>query len=223
MVELYAGIGEQLTAIHDVVTGKLRVATVFSIGLHILPKILAGFRKKFPEVEIEIDYQRADAVYAEVLEGRADIGLVAYPKARKGVVVDEFARDKLVLACSPEHPLAGRKRVKLQDLAGSKFIAFEADLPTRKAVDKLLREAGVSVHPTKEFDSVETVKAAVEVEEAISILPLSALGREAKSGTLQTIEISGADLWRPLGLVKKRTRVTSPAMREFSHAIAAAG
>ncbi|CAN5354517.1 LysR family transcriptional regulator [soil metagenome] len=221
MVEVYSGIGEQLKAIHDVVSGKLRVATVYSIGLHLLPGILKSFRSKFPEVDVEIDYQRADQVYTDVLEGRADGGLVAYPKQRKGVVVEEFAREKLVLACSPLHPLASRKRVRLGDLSGVEFIGFDKDLPTRKAVDKLLRAAGVSVNQSKEFDSVETVKAAVEVERAVSILPQSSLEREAANGTLVAVEIGGAELWRPLGLVRKRTRVTSPAMREFATALSA--
>ena len=84
-------------------------------------------------------------MYTEVLEGDADLGLVAFPTKRTGLVVEDFWRDKLVLICHPSHPLAERRRVRLRDLEGEKFISFEPDLPTRKVIDRLLREQGVEI------------------------------------------------------------------------------
>lgn len=215
IVEIFGGINEQLSEIQNVVTGRLRIASVFSIGLHELPPLVEEFRRLFPEVELEIDYLRSNQVYVEVQEGRADLGLVAYPKIRKGIVVDEFARDHLVLVCAPDHALASRRRIDVRQLDGLKFISFASDLPTRKAIDRILRDSRVQVNTAMEFDNVETVKRAVEVEHGVALLPRKAVEREVAAGILHLVEVTGADMERPLGLVKKRTRATSPAMREF--------
>lgn len=223
IVEIFGGIDERLKELQDVVSGRLRIATIYSVGLHELPSRVTKFRESYPEVKLEIDYVRANQVYLEVLEGRADVGLVAYPKARKGVIVEEFSKDKLVLVCGPDHELAGRKRLKMRDLEGVKFIGFSADLPTRKAIDKLIRDAGVHVDQLLEFDNVETVKRAIEVENGVSLLPQDSVQREVEAGILSSAEVGGAELWRPLGMVKKRTRAVSPAMREFSRMLSGGG
>ena len=164
ILEIYNGIGDRFQDLQNRVAGNLRIATVFSLGLHELPPVVKEFRKQFPDVELKVDYLRSNQVYTEVVEGRADLGVVAYPAKRKGVTIEEFAQDQLVCICPPEHGLASQKSIKLTDLADQKFVAFEPDLPTRKAIDRALRAAGVNVERDMEFDNIETVKRAVEVE-----------------------------------------------------------
>ena len=52
-----------------------------------------------------------------------------------------------MLICHPKHPLAKEKNLRLSHLEGQKFIAFESDIPTRKAIDKILRDSGVARDP----------------------------------------------------------------------------
>ena len=215
MMDIFAGIGESISALNNVVSGKLRVATIHSIGLHQLPALVASFREDFPEVELEVSYHSADDVYAEVEEGRADVGVVGFPKARRGVVVEEVTSEKLVIIATPDSEIATRKRMKLSDVGDNKFIGFTQDSPTRKGIDKLFREAGASVDTALAFDDVETVKRAVIVEGGIAIVPESSVSHEVKTGILVSIDITGVNAIRPIGVVKKRTRATSPALREF--------
>jgi DNA-binding transcriptional LysR family regulator len=217
IMELYEGIGDRFSELQNKVAGSLRVATVFSLGLHELPSYVKRFRKQFPDVELKIDYLRSNQVYNEVIDGRADLGVVAYPVKRKGIVIEEFAQDKLVCICPPDHELAEYRTLKFSDMRGQKFVAFEPDLPTRKAIDRILKAEDVQVERDMEFDNIETVKRAVEVENALSIVPMRSVEAEVKSGTLVAIELKSADMWRPLGLLQKRTRATSPAMREFTN------
>ena len=76
-----------------------------------------------------------------------------------------------MLICSPSHPLASRRRIPLSALQGEKFIAFAPDLPTRREIDRKLRSEGVKVKLVLEFDNIETVKRAVEIENGVSIVP----------------------------------------------------
>jgi DNA-binding transcriptional LysR family regulator len=150
-----------------------------------------------------------------VLEGRADLGLVAYPQRGKGVIADVFDEDSLVLICAPSHLLAKRRKVKLRELTGEKFVAFEPDTPTRRAIDRAVKQHGVSFAQQHEFDTIETVKRAVEVAGVVSIVPHRSVEKEEAAGRLCVIALDDVDLLRPLGMLRKQARITTPAMRAF--------
>jgi DNA-binding transcriptional LysR family regulator len=209
------GLGAQIQELKHVVAGELRVATIFSIGLHELPPCLKEYRHQFPMVDVRVEYRRSTEVYAAVLDGRTDVGLVAYPSDRRGLNAVTFWRDRLKIICCPSHAFASRKTVSISELDGEKFIAFEPDLPTRREVDRKFRSADVKVRMVLEFDNIETVKKAVEVENGISIVPETAVHAEVSSGNLVAIEIEDADMWRPLGAITRSSARISPALREF--------
>ncbi|HEX8312728.1 MAG TPA: LysR family transcriptional regulator substrate-binding protein, partial [Chthoniobacteraceae bacterium] len=117
------------------------------------------------------------------------------------------------------HPLASKSQVKLEQLNGEKFIAFEPDLPTRKVIDRHLREREVEIIHTMEFDNIETVKRAVEIESGVSIVPSNTVRLEAANGTLMSIRLDGPKLFRPLGVISQRARSRSPAQKEFIAAL----
>ena len=215
ILKAYYSIGQDLGTMRDVVAGPLTIATVYSIGFHELPPYLENFRACFPEVDLQVHYRRSNQVYADVSENLADLGLVAYPQERKGVEIEPAWKDKLVVICPPNHPLAKRESLDLKAIAGQRFISFEPDLPTRKAIDDMFTQAGIQVKEVVEFDNIETVKRGVIIENAISIVPSESVQSEVKSGTLVQITINGKFVWRPLGIVRRRNKAISPAMREM--------
>lgn len=215
IVGTYDDLSTRMRELQDVVSGPLRIATIFSIGLHELPPYLKRFRRKFPMVGVQMDYRRSAQVYAAVQENRADVGLVAYPVSRRGIVASIFWRDRLVAICAPSHALAYKRRTSLKELTGEKFIAFEPDLPTRRMVDRQLRHAGARVRVAHEFDNIETVKRAVEIENAISIVPHTSVLSEVEAGQLVSIEFEDDGMWRPLGTLIKKSSAGTPALREF--------
>jgi LysR family transcriptional regulator, transcriptional activator of the cysJI operon len=211
------GIDGELRAVRNQIGGILRISTVYSIGLHELPPLVKRFRTQFPEVDVQVQYKKAAEVYTDVHDERTDIGLVAYPKARRGLAVETFAQDRMVFICPPGHRLAsdGRTNIEWRELNGLAFISFEPDLPTRKAVDQMLRDQHVTIRQTMELDNIETVKRAVAIETGVSIVPLNSVRAELTSGQLIAMEIGEAPIWRPMGLIQRRGRVITPALREF--------
>ena len=216
---VYNDLDNRLHELRNVVAGELRIASIYSVGLHELPPFLKAFREKFPDVELHVGYRRSQQVYAQVLSGEVDLGLVAYPVKRSGLQTDIFSEDRLVLICHPNHPLATRKRIRLEELTGEKFIAFEPDLPTRKVIDRHLREHSVQIEHAMEFDNIETVKRAVEIESGVSIVPSNTVRQETEGGVLCAVEIEGPKMSRPLGVLTKRNRARSPAHKEFVDAL----
>lgn len=215
ILKAYHSIEEDLGTMRNVVAGPLTIATVYSIGFHELPPFLETYRQLFPEVDLQVHYRRSNQVYADVSENLADLGLVAYPQERKGVEIEPAWKDKLVVICPPNHPLAKRTALDLKAIDGQRFISFEPDLPTRKAIDDMFTQAGIQIKEVVEFDNIETVKRGVLIENAISIVPSESVKSEVKSGTLAQITINGKFVWRPLGIVRRRTKAVTPAMREM--------
>jgi len=221
ILEVYNHLGDRLHELRNVVAGELRIASIYSIGLHELPPRLKSFRAKHPDVEVHVEYRRSTQVYAQVLSGDSDLGLVAYPTRRAGLQVDVFDEDELVLICHPSHALARREHVPLDALNGEKFISFEPDLPTRKVIDRHLREHQVEITHSMEFDNIETVKRAVEIESGVSIVPANTVRQEVESGALVAVTIEGTRLCRPLGVITRRNRPRTPAQKEFIAAMRA--
>ncbi len=215
IVQLYEQLHTQLQELRNIISGTVRVATIYSIGLHDLPPYIKRYLKNYPTVNVHVEYRRANQVYEDVLGNVVDLGLVAYPTRDPKIEIVPLRKEPMVLICHPDHPLAKNKSVKMSALSGQKFVAFEADIPTRKALDKAFREAGVQVVPVMEFDNVETVKRAVEIDAGISIVPKTCVKEEVEEGTLVAVEISDADLSRPLAALYKKNKVLSTAMKQF--------
>ena len=211
----YDSLSSRLQEICDIVSGTVRVSTIYSIGLHDLPPYLKKFLKAFPTVNVHVEYRRSNQVYDDVLSNIVDIGLVAYPNRDSKLEVVPLRKDPLVLITHPLHPLAKAKVVKFSQLAGQKFIAFEPDIPTRRAIDKVFKEHGVEVQTAMEFDNIETVKRAVEIDAGIAIVPQGTIRQEISKQTLAEIKLEGGDLFRPLAAIYKKSKVLSPAMKQF--------
>jgi DNA-binding transcriptional LysR family regulator len=195
----------------DRMVGAVRLATVHSVGLYELPSSLKEYIRRFPEVNIQVDYRPSDQVYHSVLDGEADLGLVAYPEERPGLVVVPFFEDHLVLICSREHPFSHQRSVRLKDLDGQRFVGFQAEIPTRKALDALMRRDEVKVDIRMECDNIEVLKKMVEVGIGVSLVPHLAVREEARTGALQVLRISDHCLQRPLAMVhRKGKRLTRP-------------
>ena len=215
IIQTYDSLHSRLQEIKDIISGTIRVATIYSIGLHDLPPYLKKFLKGFPTVNVHVEYRRANQVYDDVLGNVVDLGLVAYPNKDPKLEVIPLRKEPLVLICHPNHALAKQKLIKLPQLAGQKFIGFEPDIPTRKAIDKILKDGGVEVQHVMEFDNIETVKRAVEIEAGISVVPQGTIVQEVAKQTLAEVKIEGVDLYRPLAAIYKKNKVLSPAMRQF--------
>ena len=215
IVDVYEHLDDRLKSLTNLVEGQLRVGSIYSIGLHELPPYIKAFAAAQPGVQVHVQYRRSWDIYSAVLESEVDIGLVCYPTKKKGLQNLPFINDRLVMICHPNHPLAKRASVSLTDLDGERFISFEPDQPTRKVIDKALRDQGIHIQHAIEFDSVETVKRAVEIENGISIVPSRTVLSEVDSGVLAAVAIDTPQMWRPLGILLKRDRARSPAVREF--------
>jgi DNA-binding transcriptional LysR family regulator len=214
LAELQA-LEQKLKSGPEVMSGTLRVATVYSLGLHALPPFVKQFLRRHPQVNVRVEYSRTDRVYAGCLDGTIDLGVVAQPQRRARIEVVPLKPEALVVVCSPEHRLARRKEAPLALLSGEPFVAFDRGVPTRRVVDRLLKERRVRVRIVTEFDNIETIKRSVEAGLGVSILPENTLRNETRAKTLAAISPSDGPYTRSVGLIHGRSRELSPMARAF--------
>lgn len=212
---LYERLDCELQEMKKVISGNIKLATIYSVGLHELPPYLKIFMQKYPSVNVHVEYRRSNLVYEDILQNAVDMGVVAFPAKNRQLEIIPFTNDRMIVVVSPEHPLAKRRTLALEELEGQRFVGFDRDIPTRKAIDEIFRVAKVSVEPVMEFDNIETVKRAVEINAGMAILPASTIRQEETQGLLHGIPFKGKQFDRPIALVHRKGRVLTPAMRQF--------
>ncbi len=215
IIQSFESLESKLQEIKNLISGTVRVATIYSIGLHDLPPYMKKFLKGYPTVNVHVEYRRSNQVYEDVVSNVVDIGLVAYPQRDSRLEIVPLRKEMLILICHPHHALAKQKTVKLRELAGQRFISFDPDIPTRHAIDKMFKEQNVDVKHVMEFDNIETVKRAVEIDAGIAIVPQSTITQEVSKSTLAEFRLEDAEFFRPLAAIYKKNKVLSPAMRQF--------
>ncbi len=213
LLERLAGLDQRLRARPDVVAGTVRVATVYSVGLHTLPGVIKRCLAEYPKVNLRLSYRRTNEVYAACLDGDVDFGIVAVPTRRSQLDVVPLGHDELVITAPPSHPIARRARCSLAVLDGQPFIGFDRDIPTRRLVDRLLRRHRVRVHYVMELDNIETIKRSVEAGLGLSLLPAPTLAAEIRSRALVGRAPTEGPFRRPIGVMYRRTRELSSAAR----------
>jgi DNA-binding transcriptional LysR family regulator len=206
---------ESMRGLVGKISGTVKVATVYSVGLHELPAKVREFMSKFPAVKIDLEYSRTTRVVRDVLTGTVELGVVAFPEARRGLTIVTMPGARLVLICPPNHEFAKRKKIKAKELHGRDFVLFERDIPTRKATDRILKSQGVEVKKAAEFDNVETIKRAVEVGFGLAIVPHPSVMEEEKNGQLAVIQLVEKDWIRPVGIIYRSDRSLSLAAKKL--------
>jgi len=191
------------------VVGTVGVASIYSVGILHMSQYVKAFEEQFPEASVRLEYLHPTRVVERVSGGEADIGLISYPRKWPDLAVIPWREEVMVLAVPPSHRFATCAGVEIAELDGEPFVAFDADLRIRRAIDRCLRHQEVTVDVVMEFDNIENIKRAVEVASGVSILPEPSLAREVRGGSLVALPILGQDskyvLNRPLAIIHRRT------------------
>jgi len=197
------------------VSGSVKVATIYSVGLYELNPSVKKFLRNHPDIDVQIEYSRANKIYQDVVNGSVDLGIVAYPANKPQIRSVPFLQDELVLICPPDHPFSSSESISLQKLASQPFVTFQHDIPTRKALDEILKKNGVAVIIKAEFENIELIKRAVEIGLGISIVPSMTVKSEVQAGLLRAISFAEGPFTRPIAVLYRRGRSLPPAVRKF--------
>lgn len=221
--QLLAGFERLETEVQEVagrVTGKLRVAAIYSIGLLQMDSYVHHLEATYPGVDLRVEYVHPEHVYDRIRTDKADIGLVSFPEESAELTAIPWQEQSFSLIVHPDHPLAkraseGYDSVPVEAVQSEELVNFTSELRVRKQLDRWLREAGVSPNVVHEFDNVEQIRRAVEDGVGIALLPEATVKRSVETGTLVSLKLENVEWFRPLGIIHKRNRRLSNAADRF--------
>lgn len=202
-------------AARDRVTGTVRVAAIYSVGLHDVSRLMQRFMSLYPEARVQLECLHPHKVVEAVLADEADLGIMSYPPTHRALAVTPLQDEPMGVVCHPSHRLARRRLVQPADLQAEPFVAFDAGLSIRKAIDRALREHNVRVQIVMAFDNIETIKQAISIAAGISILPLHTVEKEVSIGMLAAARLAVPGLVRPVGIIHRRRKTLSPVALRF--------
>ena len=204
-----------LNEISNVVAGTIKLESIYTIGLHDLPKFVQRFMSTFPEVQLHLNYRHAAEIYQDILSNMAHLGVVAHPQKNRQLDIHPCWKEKLVLITPPDHKFTKQKSVKIENLNDEPFIAFERNIPTRKIIDKAFRNKQIQPKIVMTLDNIEMMKRVVENGTAVSIVPENSIRDELQEGTLASLSFSDVSMDRDIAIISKRGRILSNAEKKF--------
>lgn len=195
--------------------GSLRIGASTTPGMYLVPKIIAGFKRRHPKIEIHLDIKDTRQVEADIVKNEFDFGFVGGHLLSEEVEAIPWLTDEIVLVASPAHPLARKKNTQLKDLAKEQFISREQGSATQAAADAALREAGVQLAKVMEINNPESVKQAVESGLGVAFLSRFAIATELKAETLIVVKVKGLRVSRELQIVRRADKHLSGAAQSL--------
>ena len=215
IIARYDALEDEVRSLHEQVAGRVRVAAIYSVGLHHMSRYLQEFMSQHPKANVRLEYLHPERVLEAVESGEADIGVVSYPRSTRTVHAEPWREEPMVLVCAPGHAFAGRDTIQLSALDGQAMVSFDPDLVIRHEIDRVFAARGVEPNVVMEFDNIETIKRAIEIDAGVALLPEPTVLREVAAGTLASVRIDDEELVRPLGIIHARGKPLAPTVRRF--------
>jgi len=215
VLQAYDAVDARVRSLRKEISGTVRVATIYSVGLHDMAICMQEFMRRYPTAKVRLEYSHPNKVLDAVLDVEVDLGIVSYPTSSAELGVIPLRSERMLMVCHPGHELSKLESVTVEHFRGQDFIAFDRDLSIRKEIDRYLRQRSVDINIVMEFDNIETIKQAVEIGAGISILPEPTVRDEVQNGQLVAVGLIAPELRRPIGIIHHRRKVFTPTTSKF--------
>jgi len=197
------------------VFGSIRIGATLTIGNYLATLIVADYLRAHPDSRVGLEVHNTRRIVEQLLKFELDLGLVEGQCRSAELHVERWVADELVVFCAPSHPLAGRRDVAIDDLAGEPWILREAGSGTRETFDQAIRHLEGGLDVRLELEHTEAIKRAVESGLGLGCISRLALKDAFRRGTLASIEVPSLDLGRHFHFVWHKAKYQSAAVRAF--------
>jgi DNA-binding transcriptional LysR family regulator len=193
---------------------RLTLATSPLLAGTVVPAVIAKFREQFPNVDVTLADVPVDQVVSQVRESKADFGICTADAALTDLIAQVLYQDTLMLACSPDHPMAERAQATWSDLIDQPLILLNPGTGMRRLTDQALSEFTLRLKPAFEVANIQTAIGLVAAGLGISVLPAYSLAR-ATGGQVRAIALTDPVVSREIVALCTRARPFSMAAEAF--------
>lgn len=214
MNDEWSAFEQRIAGLKGLTEGRLRVAVV-STAKYFIPRMLGQFCKQHPGIDVALAVENRDGVVARLRGNADDLYIMSQPPADIEVERHTFLPNPLVVIAPRSHPLASRKRIALESLAGEPFVMREPGSGTRLACEAHFAAAGFAPRVRLELGSNEAIRQAVEGELGLGIVSLHALAGVAPGERPAVLPVSGFPIRSSWSILYPRGKRLSPIASVF--------
>jgi DNA-binding transcriptional LysR family regulator len=176
-----------------------------------LPSALASFLKQHPEIQVEVEEQLSGDIVKALLDGIADIGVLADGTPTAGLDTSIVGHDDLVIVCSKSHPIKSKKRISFEECLSYDFVGLNRGSSLLELTSRQAEKLGKQMWLRIQVRSYDAMCQMIAVNLGVGVLPLQACAPQIKAMDLQAIPLEDGWAKRNLLLAMKIDGYQSPA------------
>src|SRR5262245_61056725 len=215
MINLRDEAKDSISELRGMFRGRLTIGANESTSLYVLPSLLLEYRKRHPQIKIEVSRNVSEKIPLEVVERNLDFGFLSYDPMNPALQSIEVHRDELTLVVPPGHQFVGRKQVTVKELGEEQFVAHNVKTPSRSRIFDLFAQHRTPLNICIELATLETIKEFVRRNAGIAILPKLSVQGDIESGRLIEVPVKGMKIEKILRLIYRRETSLSHAAKSF--------
>ena len=205
----------QVSEIRTLNAGRLTIAAHESAAVYMLPAPLRAYLQRFPNIKVSIQRGRLSEIPRQVIDREVDVGFVKDVPAFHELRWIEVHSDEMVLIASPNHPLASRPNVMVQELATEQFVLHHQCSATTDRILQLFEQHGTRCRVVAELWSFENVKSFVREQVGLAIVPGVTVREELADGTLVRVPVQQLSMPRRTLMVYREQGYLSDSASEL--------
>lgn len=216
---LSSELEEAVQDIKGLRTGQLILGASTTPGEYILPVAIGRFRQLYPEIQVRLEISNTRTIVKQILHREIDLGMIGSrpDDEKEALEMTTYVEDEIVLVTGPDHILAKKSRISLEDVAEAGLVTREEGSATRKTAEEWFANLGVQPRIAIELGSNQAVKLATEAGAGVGVVSRFGIGAEVSTGRLRVLDVDAWRCIRPLTLVYLKEKRLSPAQRAFLH------
>lgn len=205
--------------------GTLIIGASQTTGTYLMPQMIGLFRKKYPEVSVQLHVHSTRRTAWSVANGQVDLAIIGGEipaDLQDSLEITPYAEDELALILPTSHPLTQVGALPIEELYKLQFITLDSQSTIRKAIDRVLLDSSVDPRQLKiamELNSIEAIKNAVQAGLGAAFLSVTAIEKELQMGALQRVQIEGVVIKRMLLQIRNPNRYRSKATEAFCNEV----
>ena len=213
---------DAIDGLKGVSAGELHIACT-TTAVYFVPRLLAAFRRDRPKLRVRLSVKNRELVVRDLVDNTVDLVVMGAAPPGLDTVSVAFAKNPLAVVASRDHPLAHKRRVRLEQLVEDTFLIREPGSGTRSAMERAFSAHKFRPRETVEMGSNETIKQAVMVGMGVSFLSLHTTALELATRQLAELKVDGTPVMRDWCVIHRERKRLSPAAAAFKNYLVAEG
>jgi DNA-binding transcriptional LysR family regulator len=213
IIRMNAEVENDMKALHK--NGFIRLGASVTVGAHVLPKLVAQFKKESPQTDIEVFEDNTENIEKLILQDKIDIGLVEGDTTSPDILNQSFMDDELVLICGVNHRFANLSAVEPQELEQEEFIIREKGSGTRKTFEDRMTANSLTWKVIWTCNNADTIKMAVAQGLGVSVISQLSVANEVASGLLCQLTVKGIRFNRQFKIIYHKNKYLTEPMKQF--------